>query len=66
MLSRTADNLYWMGRYIERAENTARILDVSYRSSLLPQPVGGGSADGWHDALAAMQAGDVIRTVLTP
>ncbi len=35
MLSRTASNLYWMSRYIERAENTARILDVTYRMSLL-------------------------------
>ncbi len=37
MLSRTADNLFWMARYMERAENTARILDVTYRLSLLPQ-----------------------------
>jgi uncharacterized alpha-E superfamily protein len=37
MLSRTADHLYWMARYIERAENIARLLDVSYRMSLLPQ-----------------------------
>jgi len=36
MLSRTADSLYWMGRYIERAEDTARILDVAHRMSLLP------------------------------
>ena len=36
MLARAADNLYWMARYIERAENMARILDVSYRMSLLP------------------------------
>ncbi|MGE0736200.1 MAG: alpha-E domain-containing protein [Alphaproteobacteria bacterium] len=36
MLSRTAENLYWMSRYIERAENTARTLDVSFRTSLLP------------------------------
>lgn len=35
MLSRTASNLYWMSRYVERAENTARILDVAYRMSLL-------------------------------
>ncbi|WP_423056641.1 alpha-E domain-containing protein, partial [Achromobacter xylosoxidans] len=28
MLSRTADNLFWMCRYTERAENTARMLDV--------------------------------------
>lgn len=40
MLSRTADNLYWMGRYIERAENNARILDVAQRMSLLPAPEG--------------------------
>ena len=30
MLSRIAENLYWMGRYIERAENTARLLQVNY------------------------------------
>lgn len=36
MLSRTADHLFWMARYIERAENTARMLDVLYRTSLLP------------------------------
>ncbi len=36
MLSRTADNLYWMGRYIERAENNARILDVAQRMSMMP------------------------------
>ena len=36
MLSRTANNLYWMSRHIERAENAARVLDVTYRMSLLP------------------------------
>src|SRR5262249_48196938 len=30
MLSRIAENLYWIGRYIERVENTARLLDVNY------------------------------------
>ncbi len=35
MLSRTADHLYWMARYIERAENMARMLDVTYRMSLV-------------------------------
>ena len=30
MLSRTADSLYWTGRYMERAENTARMLDVRW------------------------------------
>lgn len=37
MLSRTADHLFWMARFIERAENTARMLDVNVQTSLLPQ-----------------------------
>ena len=36
MLCRTANELYWMGRHIERAENVARLLDVTNRMSLLP------------------------------
>lgn len=36
MLSRTADQLYWMARYIERAENIARLLDVTWQMSLVP------------------------------
>ncbi|HUL55571.1 MAG TPA: alpha-E domain-containing protein [Usitatibacter sp.] len=35
MLSRVASNLYWMSRLVERAENTARVLDVTWRMSLL-------------------------------
>jgi len=37
MLSRTADHLFWMSRYTERAENTSRMLNVNYETSLLPQ-----------------------------
>ncbi len=37
MLSRTADHLFWMARYTERAENTARMLDVRVQNALLPQ-----------------------------
>ncbi|MDX3904575.1 MAG: alpha-E domain-containing protein [Pigmentiphaga sp.] len=37
MLSRTADHLFWMARYIERAENTARLMDVVLKELLLPQ-----------------------------
>ncbi|MHA1567976.1 MAG: alpha-E domain-containing protein, partial [Alphaproteobacteria bacterium] len=36
MLGRTADQLYWMARYMERAENTARLLDVNSRMALMP------------------------------
>jgi uncharacterized alpha-E superfamily protein len=35
MLSSTADHLYWMARSMERAESTARMLDITYRMSLL-------------------------------
>lgn len=37
MLSRTAADLYWMSRHLERAENRARMLDISYSLSLMPQ-----------------------------
>lgn len=40
MLSRVANELYWTGRHVERAENTARLLDVTYRTSLLPYNLG--------------------------
>lgn len=36
MLSRTANHLYWMARYIERAENMARILDVTSNMAMVP------------------------------
>jgi len=36
MLSRTASELYWMARYLERAESIARVLDVTYKLSLMP------------------------------
>ena len=39
MLSRSANDLLWMSRQVERAENTARMLDVTYRMSLLKQAV---------------------------
>ena len=50
MLARAANNLYWMSRHIERAENSARMLDVTYRMSLLPYRVledGQEWADPW-------------------
>jgi len=36
MLSRIADSLFWIARYMERAEDTARILDVNYHMLLEP------------------------------
>lgn len=51
MLSRTADHLFWMSRYTERAENTARMLNVSYETSLLPQSSATVQA-GWEGLLS--------------
>lgn len=51
MLSRTADHLFWMSRYTERAENTARMLDVNYQTSLLPQSAEMAQA-GWRGLLS--------------
>ena len=56
MLSRTALNLYWTGRYIERAEFTARLLEATVRlDSLSPRPAG---LAAWDSALA-VAASDV-------
>jgi uncharacterized alpha-E superfamily protein len=41
MLGRTAQNLFWLSRYVERAENMARMLDVGYRMSLTSRREGG-------------------------
>ncbi len=51
MLSRTADHLFWMSRYTERAENTARMLSVSYETSLLPQAAEA-AREGWEGLLS--------------
>jgi uncharacterized alpha-E superfamily protein len=51
VLSRTADHLFWMARYIERAENTARMLDVNLATSLLPQSAQSAES-GWRAMLS--------------
>lgn len=39
MLSKTAENLYWAARYIERADSIARLLEVAYRIHLIPNTI---------------------------
>ena len=55
MLSRTADNLYWMSRYTERADFVARILDATLRFASLPSSYGG-KRNEWESAI--LVAGD--------
>ncbi|MEZ5839510.1 MAG: alpha-E domain-containing protein [Hyphomicrobiales bacterium] len=55
MLSRTADSLFWFSRYVERAENTARLLEAAGRLSSLPTHYAG-STNEWESALLATGA----------
>lgn len=55
MLSRTAENLYWAARYMERADTVARLLEVGYRMSMMPT-ADGGYATEWASVLAASGA----------
>jgi uncharacterized alpha-E superfamily protein len=79
MLSRTASSLYWLSRYVERAENLARILDVAQRLSTLPTAYGGttnewesaintaGCRDGFFKAFPTMTRANVLAyTVASP
>ncbi len=54
MLSRVADSLYWMGRYIERAEHTARLVNVELQLWLDQSPEMG--AGRWRFLLEALNA----------
>src|SRR6266571_2117725 len=53
MLSRAAENLYWMSRYLERAEHTARLLDVELQLWLDQSPEVG--AGRWRFLVDALQ-----------
>ena len=53
MLSRVADSLYWMSRYLERAEHTARLIDVDLQLRLDQSPEAG--AGRWLRLLQASQ-----------
>ncbi|QHQ36812.1 alpha-E domain-containing protein [Algicella marina] len=52
MLSRTAENLFWVTRYMERAETMARLLEVGYRIALMPS-TGEGNRSDWESIIAA-------------
>ncbi len=50
MLGRTANDLFWLSRYLERAENMARLIEVGYRIALLPRE-GEGYNEEWRSTL---------------
>ena len=51
MLSGTADSIYWLARYVERAEYLARILETTQRLTALPLAYTG-STNEWASAVA--------------
>jgi uncharacterized alpha-E superfamily protein len=58
MLSRVAENIYWMSRYIERAENTARLVSVG-TSLMLDLPKG--MRQGWGPLIAISGCDEIYR-----
>ena len=58
LLSSVAERMYWMARYIERAENTARIILVHNNLMLdMPRRI----AIGWEPLVAIMGSANVFR-----
>ncbi|HLH10980.1 MAG TPA: alpha-E domain-containing protein [Methylovirgula sp.] len=60
MLSRTADNLYWLARYMERADFLARIIDATRRLATVPGSETGPSTE-WDSTLEASGAAEGFR-----
>jgi uncharacterized alpha-E superfamily protein len=62
MLSRTADSLFWLARYMERADNVARILSVGQRMASLSSAAGA-AGNEWHSTLVAAGCEPAYREV---
>ncbi len=60
MLGRTAASLYWMARYMERAENLARLVEVGYRIAMMPSAATG-HGDEWRSTLVSAACLDGFR-----
>ena len=60
MLSRTADSLYWLARYMERADFLARIVEATQRLAALPRMYAGDGTE-WDSALESSGAADLYH-----
>lgn len=59
LLSRVAESLFWLGRHVERAENTARLLDVTYHGRLEPDATEvGGATNTWEALITTLGLGE--------
>jgi uncharacterized alpha-E superfamily protein len=61
MLSRHAETIYWLARCMERAENTARMCDVTYRALLETNSIAGEPRISWEIPLEASQSFQSFR-----
>jgi uncharacterized alpha-E superfamily protein len=73
MLSRTADNLFWLARYMERADFVARIVEATLRLAALPRRTSdngtewesaleaSGAAEGFHETKAKIEEASVVE-----
>jgi uncharacterized alpha-E superfamily protein len=57
MLARTADNLFWLARYMERADYLARIIQAAQRLATLPKAYGGADSE-WESTLISSGAAE--------
>lgn len=62
MLSRTADNLYWVARYTERADFIARTLEATMRLASLPNSYVG-EGNEWESALSSAGSSELFRSL---
>jgi uncharacterized alpha-E superfamily protein len=65
MLSRTADNLYWLARYMERADYLARVVEVARRIANLPVAYAGDKTE-WDSALISSGAEEAFQATGMP
>src|SRR3984893_9877057 len=64
MLSRVADSLYWMSRYIERAENNARIADVNLHLLLdLTNPLEADPQQQWDPIVSSLEENELFASL---
>ena len=60
MLSRTADNLYWLARFLERADHIARLIGATRRLAAMPKAYGGAASE-WESVLESADASCTFR-----
>jgi uncharacterized alpha-E superfamily protein len=65
MLSRVAENIFWLSRYVERAENMARIIDVNFRLTL-DSGIGGEQAAAWEPLVSLVPQTRELFNALYP